>query len=149
MEELLEILRHEFRSRLLNKSPFSALAATGDNFDYIMFINTMSWIVRKRFILCRFENDKGQIENSCSTATIIENIEYYNAGKETRRIFTIRVSHGTVIIVTCYDISSTIMIFIRHTDGKTKREQIDPSETFSRLSSFSDQLTRDFRTAPF
>ena len=98
--------------------------------DYGILIHLMEDVAKKRLVACKPD----ELSEDCPMATVIN--QYYQDGRTTSgtaalRIFTIVGSDGQVINVQGFDLSQTIGVTIRHTNGKMDHEQVDPSEAMN------------------
>lgn len=100
--------------------------------DYDAFIAVLQNVAKQRLVTCRVD----EITRECPSASLIEH--YYQDGKTSSgtaplRIFTIIGSDGQIINIQGFDLTETVLITVRHTDGKMDYEKIDPVEAMKRL----------------
>jgi hypothetical protein len=100
--------------------------------DYHIFIALLNEAAKKRLVTCRFD----ELSRDCPMAIVIDH--YYQPGKTTDgtaplRIFTITGLDGQIINIQGYDLTQTVKVTVRHTDGTFDVENVDPSDALKRI----------------
>jgi hypothetical protein len=100
--------------------------------DYSAFIRVMEEIAKKRLVACKSD----ELSRDCPMAFVIT--DYYQDGRTSSgtaplRLFTIIGSDGQIINVQGFDLTETIKVTVRHTNGKMDFEVVDPSEAMKRI----------------
>jgi hypothetical protein len=95
--------------------------------DYGDFIHILEEVAKKRAVTCT----QYELSKDCPLTTVIW--DYYQDGKTSSgtaplRLFTIVGSDGQTINVQGFDLSKTIKITVRHTNGRFDFEVVDPTE---------------------
>ena len=89
-------------------------------------------IAKQRSVDCRPD----EFSRACPQSFVIGN--YYQDGRTSSgtaplRSFTIAGSDGQIMNIQGFDLTSTVTFFVRHGDGSSQFEKIDPSEAIKRL----------------
>jgi hypothetical protein len=92
----------------------------------------MEGVAKKRLVECK----RDELSSDCPMATVIDH--YHQEGKTSDgtaplRMFTIVGSDGQIINVQGFDLSHTIKITVRHTNGVMDLEQVDPTDAMKRI----------------
>ena len=100
--------------------------------DYGDFIHLMDDVAKKRLITCKSD----ELSGDCPMTTVIS--QFYQDGRTTSgtaplRIFTVIGSDGQIINIQGFDLSQTIKVTVRHTNGKMDLETVDPVEAMKRI----------------
>lgn len=100
--------------------------------DYAVFIALLSAIAKKRLVTCKTD----EISSDCPMVVVIDH--YYQRGRTTDgtaplRIFTITGLDGQIINIQGFDLTQTVKISVRHTNGTSDVEDVDPSEALKRI----------------
>jgi hypothetical protein len=100
--------------------------------SYGALILLLETIAKQRSVACKPE----ELSGSCPMSSVIDN--FYQDGRTSNgtapyRTFTIIGSDGQIMNIQCFDLSQTINVTVRHTNGKMDFEIIDPSEAIKRM----------------
>jgi hypothetical protein len=100
--------------------------------SYNALMRLMETVAKQRRVTCKPE----ELSRSCPMSFVID--QYFQRGRNSDgtaalRIFTIIGSDGQIMNIQGLDLSQTINMTVRHTNGKIDFEQIDPSEAIIRM----------------
>lgn len=100
--------------------------------EYGIFIALLNELAKKRLVTCKAD----ELSKDCPMAFMIP--QHYQPGKTTDgtaplRIFTIIGLDGQIINIQGFDLKQTVRITVRHTNGKTDMEDVDPSDALKRI----------------
>ena len=100
--------------------------------DYGIFIILMDAVVGKKLTTCKPD----ELSRDCPVAVVLQ--QFYQDGRTTDgtaplRMYTIIGSDGQTINIQGFDLSQTIKVTVRHTDGKMDYEEVDPSDALKRI----------------